>query len=68
MYLILRGIKNMSGFFTIHNSRFFNKYAERIQCFEVSMRFKDFQDFEDAQYFEFIEANKAPIISSLTIL
>ncbi|HOD57674.1 MAG TPA: hypothetical protein PLF46_01230 [Rectinema sp.] len=58
----------MSGFFTIHNSRFFNEYAERIQHFEVSMRFKDFQDFEDAQYFEFIEANKAPIISSLTIL
>ncbi|HPV58678.1 MAG TPA: hypothetical protein PKZ23_03825 [Rectinema sp.] len=58
----------MSGFFTIHNSRFFNEYAERIQHFEVSMRFKDFQDFEDAQYFEFIEADKAPIISSLTIL
>ncbi|HPW46759.1 MAG TPA: hypothetical protein PLJ56_02945 [Rectinema sp.] len=58
----------MSGFFTIHNSRFFNEYAERIQHFEVSMRFKDFQDFEDAQDFEFIEADKAPIISSLTIL
>ncbi len=58
----------MSGFFTIHNSRFFNEYTERIQRFEFSMLFKDFQDFEDAQYFEFIEANKAPIISSLTIL